>query len=280
MKKNSNAEYILNSARDIPVTHWIYDIQGFFGKETSEEFFEKFIEWHKILRLNDIRNIIATGPLSVYAMSQNEQLAFISNYKVIDSENDLVKKLGFETVQKQYRNKIIDLSKQIKKLGSFSTTFVKWKDKNKRDTYQKERIFIIYSENNTPEEFKNKIMNLAKSNNISSVLITDPLLNDAAKLKITSKLYDVATGDILQEYEDTTIEVVEKYLGSLSDTKVYFKIPYERNKTILCLDDKRIPDYYSKDKQEKIRKTRPNSFNSGMLKQSLINNFNKKDYNT
>ena len=97
--------------------------------------------------------------------------------------------------------------------------------------------------------------------------------------EIYSKLYDAATANVLKEYKDTTIETVEKYLSKISNTKVLFKIPYENNKTILCIKDNYIYDYYSKDKQELIKKIIPKSTNMGMLKQSLITRFSNLNYN-
>ncbi len=283
MMKNSNADYIMkNLGHDISTVDWIYSIKAFFGDEKSEEFFADFIRNRQILRINDIRRLFSSASMSVYSKSSKEQLAFLSLYKPINADNALIRNMenGFEKAQKLYRKKSIALSKHLKELGySYSTTWANWKDKNKHDTYQREYVFIIFSEKDTSEEFKNNIINLAKENNISSVLITDFLENDDAKLQIKSKLYNVENEEMIQQYEDTTIEVVEKYLSSLTNTKVLFKIPYERNKTILCVDNNEIADYYSKAKQEKIRRTRPLSFNAGIWRQALINSFDKDSYN-
>ena len=98
-------------------------------------------------------------------------------------------------------------------------------------------------------------------------------------MQIYSKLYDVATGNVKLEYEDTTIEIIEKYLSEISNTKALFNIPYERNKTVLQIEDKTIYDYYSKEKQESIKKIRPKSMNMGMIKQALLTRFSNKNYN-
>lgn len=264
------------------VVDWLYCIKHFFGDEQTEKFCDYFINAHQIIRKNDIRNVIQHHSLSVYSCSDKEQLAFISTYIPIDTEHHLIKSIdnGLEKAQKMYRNKSIQLSKMIKKLGySYSTTFANWKDKNIRDTYQREYIFIIYSENDNAEEFKNNIFKLAKECNIKSVLITDTLENKAPKLQIKSKLYNITTEDIIQEFEDTTIEIIEKYLSNLSNTKVIFQIPYEKNKTILYLEDKTIGDYYSISKQEIIKNARVHSMNMGMLKQGLVHSFFRENYN-
>ncbi len=189
--------------------------------------------------------------------------------------------MSFEKAQKFYRRKSIELSKRIKQLGySYSTTWGNWKDKNSKDTYQREYIFVIYSENDNAEQFKNSIFNLIKDYKTNTVLITDVIVNDDPQLQIKSKLFDTRTGSVLKEYADTTAEVVEDYLSNISDTKVVFKIPYENNKKILWIENKNIADYYSKIKQEKVRKIMPHSFNMGMVKQGLVHSFDKENYNS
>jgi len=189
--------------------------------------------------------------------------------------------MSFEKAQKFYRKKSIDLSKRIKQLGySYSTTLGNWKDKETKDTYQREYVFVIYSEHENSDQFRNNIFNLLKDYKINTALITDVIVNDEPQLQIKSKLFDTGTGIVLQEYADTTAEVVEDYLSSISDTKVLFKIPYEKNKNILWEEHRNIADYYSKIKQEEIRKVMPNSFNMGMLKQALVHSFDKENYNS
>lgn len=284
MKKNSKMEYVMkNLGHNGNVVDWLYCIKSFFGDEQVESFCEYFIHRHHILRTNDIRNVIQQHSMSVYTMSNKEQLAFVSIYKPININSNLVRNMenGFEKAQKFYRRKSIALSKKIKQLGySYSTTWGNWKDKNTKDTYQREYIFIIYSEQENSEDFRNNIFNLLKDYKINTVLITDVLPNDEVNLQIKSKLFDIQTGNILREYSDTTTEIVEEYLSNISDTKVLFKIPYEKNKKILWIENNQIANYYSKDKQEKIRKTNPQSFNMGMLKQSLIHSFDKENYNS
>lgn len=282
MKKDSNMEYIMkNLGHNGNVVDWLYSIKSFFGDEQVENFCEYFIHSHQILRTNDIRNLIQHHSMSVYKMKGTEQLAFISIYKPINKNSKLIQNISFEKAQKFYRRKSIELSKRIKQLGySYSTTLGNWKDKETKDTYQREYVFVIYSEQENSNQFRNNIFNLLKDYNIDTVLITDVIVNDEPQLQIKSKLFDTGTGVVLQEYADTTVEVVEDYLSSISDTKVLFKIPYEKNKNILWEEHRNIADYYSNIKQEEIRKVMPNSFNMGMLKQALVHSFYKENYNS
>lgn len=282
MKRDSNMEYVMkNLGHNGNVVDWLYSIKSFFGDEQVENFCEYFIHSHQILRTNDIRNLIQYHSMSVYKMKDIEQLAFISIYKPINKNSKLIQNMSFEKVQKFYRKKSIELSKRIKQLGySYSTTLGNWKDKETKDTYQREYVFVIYSEQENSDQFRNNIFNLLKDYKINTALITDVIVNDEPQLQIKSKLFDTGTGIVLQEYADTTVEVVEDYLSSISDTKVLFKIPYEKNKNILWEEHRNIADYYSKIKQEKIRKVMPNSFNMGMLKQGLVHSFDKENYNS
>ncbi len=281
--KEKNFDYVIhNMTHNGNVVDWLYSIKNFFGDEQTEAFCDYFIGVHQIIRKNDIRKILKTHSLSVYSRTQNEQLAFLSIYRPIDREQNIIKKLenGFEKAQKLYRNKDIKLSKSIKSLGySYSTQLANWKDKNSKITYQKEYVFIIYSEKDSPEQFKNNILNLAKEYNIKEVLITNKLVDKSPKMVVSSKQYNVENGEIVKEIEDTTIETIENYLTEISYTKVLFEIPYENNKTILYNEEPCIVDYYSIDKQEKIKNAMPTSFNMGMLKQSLIHSFLKENYN-
>lgn len=281
MKKDSNMEYVMkNLGHNGNVVDWLYSIKYFFGNEEVENFCEYFIKCHQILRTNDIRKIIQYHSMSVYKMKDKEQLAFVSIYRPINKNSKLIQNMSFEKAQKFYRRKNIELSKKIKQLGySYSTTWANWKDKNTKDTYQKEYVFVIYSEQDNSNQFKDNIFNLLKGYKINTVLITDIIANDDPQLKIKSKIFDISTGKVLQEYADTTADVVEDYLSNISDTKVLFQIPYERNKKILWLEDKEIGDYYSKYKQERVKNVMPQSFNMGMVKQGLVHSFNRENYN-
>lgn len=278
---SKNFDYVMHNFRyGGNIVDWLYSIKNFFGEEQTEEFCDYFIHEHQIIRKNDIRNVIEHHSLSVYAVSGQEQLAIVTAYVPIDSDNKLIRNIGFKETQEFYRNKSFKLAKKIRKLGySYSITFCNWKDKNTKDTYQREYVFFIYSEKDNEEQFRNNIFNLLKDYNINSVLITDPLQDKSPKLQIYSKLYDVATGNVKLEYEDTTIEIIEKYMSEISNTKALFNIPYERNKTVLQIEDKTIYDYYSKEKQESIKKIRPKSMNMGMIKQALLTRFSNKNYN-
>ena len=278
---SKNFDYVMHNFRyGGNIVDWLYSIKNFFGEEQTEEFCDYFIHEHQIIRKNDIRNVIEHHSLSVYAVSGQEQLAIVTAYVPIDSDNKLIRNIGFKETQEFYRNKSFKLAKKIRKLGySYSITFCNWKDKNTKDTYQREYVFFIYSEKDNEEQFRNNIFNLLKDYNINSVLITDPLQDKSPKLQMHSKLYDVATGNVKLEYENTTIEIIEKYLSEISNTKALFNIPYERNKTVLQIEDKTIYDYYSKEKQESIKKIRPKSMNMGMIKQALLTRFSNKNYN-
>ena len=278
---SKNFDYVMHNFRyGGNIVDWLYSIKNFFGEEQTEEFCDYFIHEHQIIRKNDIRNVIEHHSLSVYAVSGQEQLAIVTAYVPIDSDNKLIRNIGFKETQEFYRNKSFKLAKKIRKLGySYYITFCNWKDKNTKDTYQREYVFFIYSEKDNEEQFRNNIFNLLKDYNINSVLITDPLQDKSPKLQIYSKLYDVATGNVKLEYEDTTIEIIEKYMSEISNTKALFNIPYERNKTVLQIEDKTIYDYYSKEKQESIKKIRPKSMNMGMIKQALLTRFSNKNYN-
>ncbi len=277
-----NFDYIIkNFNYGCSISDWLYAIKTFFGEEKTEEFCNYFINAQTIFRINDIRNLIETHSLAVYSMSNKEQLAVITVYVPVDRDIKLINNIGFKETQRFYRNKSMKLAQQIKQLGySYSRSWCNWKDKNEKDIYQREYVFFVYSENDNAEQFKNNILNLAKEFKIASILITEPLKNKSPTLKIKSKLYDVATGEVLQEYADTTAETLEKYLSDISNTKVLFKIPYETNKTILHLEENTMYDYYSKKKQEQIKNVTVHSMNTGMLKQSLLKRFSNESYNS
>lgn len=281
MKKNM--KYVMeNLGHQGNLVDWLMCINNFFGDEKAEEFCEYYINVHKILRKNDIRNIIPRHSLSVYSIMENEQIAFISVYSLIDRESDFVKNReeGFEKVQKFYRDRSIEFGNKIRKLGySYVPITSNWKDKNEKDVFQKEYVFLIFSENDNKEIFAKNICDLAKEYNKSKIIITENINNPQPKDNISSMLYDTSTYKILEQYEETTIEIVEKLFSDLSNTKVVFNVPYEKNKRIDYYSGKEVRGYYSKTKQEKIKNIPPQSFNMAMLKQSLLYNFNKEDYN-
>lgn len=283
MEKNS--KYLLeNLDFDLPLCYWEMYIENFFGEEKADDFYEYLINARQIMRKNDIRKIINHTSISVYSFSPKEQLAFVGIYNPINRNSHIIKNLenGFVKAQQLYRNKNIQLSKKIKKLGySFTTAYGNWKDRTEMDTYQRERIFIIFSEGEKPEKFKNDICNLVKEYNINSVIITNELEDDKPKTKIVSKLFDVKTGNELKRFQDTTIEIVEKYFTDLHGTKFLFKIPYEKNKKVLCIEEEKKfwKEYYTTKKQELVRKADIHSFNMAMYKHALIDAFSNKNYN-
>ena len=279
MGKNFN--YVMqNMTNNGNVADWLWQIKIFFGEEQAERFCEYFIGVHQILRINDIRNIVENHGFSVYSCSEEEELAFFSIYKPINRDEKVIRNIGFEQAQDLYRTKDINFSKSIKKLGySYSTTCANWKDKSDKDTYQKEYVFIVFSEKDSSEQFKNNIINLAREYNIDQVLITDKIIDKTPKMTIGSKQYNVANGEIVKETEDTTIETVEKYLSEITDSKVLFKVPYEKNKTILYYEKHELGNYYSKDKQNIVKNKRPYSYNSAMLRGALLDSFKRENYN-
>lgn len=279
----TNSNYLLQNLNyEIPVCHWLMYLDNFLGKEKSEEFYEYLIQARQIIRKNDIRTVISTVSLSVYSLSPNEQLAFVGIYNPINRNNPIIQRMtnGFVKAQELYRNKNKLLSNKIKKLGySFTTITGNWKDITERNTYQRERIFIIFSEKENPEKFKQDICNLVKKYNINTVLITDKLGDNKPKMKIKSNLVDVKTGKVLESYLDTTIEIIEKYFTNLHNIQCLLKLPYEKNKKILTLDENVCWEYYTPKKQELVKNSSVNSFNIGIHKQSLLNTFSNINYN-
>ena len=220
--------------------------------------------------------------MSVYSFSAKEQIAFIGIYRSIDINSPVVKNMknGFEKIQELYRNKNMQLSKKIKKLGySYTTIKGYWKDKKEKDTYQQNNIFVVFSENEEQTKFKNDMCKLAQYYNLNSVLITDIIKDNNPKTLIQSNLLDTNTGNELENFQDTTTEVVEKYFSDLCNTKFLFDIPYKNNKKILILEDDAIKEYYTPKKQELVKKSFVNSFNMGMYKQALLNDFLNENYN-
>ena len=281
MEKNSN--YVFQNLEfAMSTTYWQSYIEHFFGKQQAEEFYEYLIQAHHIMRKNDLRKIISDVSLSISSLSITEQLALVSIYHPIDRNSHFIQKTedGFKKAQKLYQTKNIQLSKKIKKLGySFTTIDGNWKDKTERDVYQREKIFVIFGEQENPLKFKNDICNLVKEYHIHSVLITDALENNEPKTKIVSKLLDTTTGNELEVFHDTTQEVVENYFTNLHNTKFLFKIPYENNKKILALEETKKLEYYSPKKQELVRNSKVYSCNRGMYKQFLLQAFSNPNYN-
>lgn len=268
------------------IVDWIMYINHFFGEEQTDKFCEYFINAHQIIRKNDIRKIIPTHSLSVYSVMKNEQIAFVSIYSLINANCSLIqnREKGFEKVQKFYRKKDEEFSKKIKKLGySYITVFGNWKDKNEKDTYQRDLVFAIFSEKDSKANFISNICNLLNESHKDLAFITENIIDKGPKAKIKSKIYDTSTQKVIEEYDDTSIETIEGYFSKISNTKFLFKIPYENNKTILSIQGQEKEEvsrvYYSRDKQEIIKKAHPYSFNMGMLKQALVSAFKRKNYN-
>ncbi len=280
-----NEKYLLDNVNfEIPISFWVMYLDNFLGNEKADEFYEYLINARDIRRKNDIRNLISTIGFSIYDFSPNEQLAFISIFKPIDTESKLVANMenGVNSVFKYYKKKNLKILQNIKKMG-YSCEHAKfnWKDKRLKDTYQREYIFIIFSEQDNCEQFQKNIIELAKKYNIEEVLITDNMKDRSPKMQIKSSIIDVNTGKVKENIEDTTIDTVEKYLSNISGTKVLVNIPYEKNKTVINkeVDYLTMKYYYSQRKQDKVKNKGPYSFMSGTLKSALLNNFKRKDYN-
>lgn len=142
------------------IVDWLYCIKSFFGNEQTEEFCKYFIHAHQIMRKNDIRNLIEHHSLSVYECSNKEQIAVVTVYVPINNNSNLIRNIGLKEVQAFYRDKSIKLAQKIRKIGySYSTVSCNWKDKNTKNTYQREYVFFIYSEQDDVEQFKNNILN-------------------------------------------------------------------------------------------------------------------------
>ncbi len=280
-----NEKYLLDNVNfEIPICFWVMYLDNFLGKEKAEEFYEYLINARDIRRLNDIRNLISCIGFSVYDLSYNEQLAFISIFNSFDTESKLVTNMkdGVNNIFKHYKNKNLKLLGDIKKLGySCNHAIFNWKDKKLKDTYQREYAFVIFSEEDTCEQFQKKITELAKKYNVKEVLITDNMRDRSTKMQIKSSIIDVSTGKKKENFEDTTIETVEKYLSRISGTKVIFNIPYEKNKTVINKEVNYLTmkNYYSPRKQEKVKNKRPYSFNSAMRRGALLSSFEEKNYN-
>lgn len=269
-----NKKYLLkNLDFEIPISFWVMYLDNFFGKEKAEEFYEYLINARDIKRKNDIRNLINSTGFSIYSFSNNEQLAFISLFYPFDTES----KLALNTnIFDYYKNKNLNFLKDIKKLGySFEFSKFNWKDKTSKNTYQREYIFIIYSEEASYEQFKNDIIELSKKYNVNQVLITEKMSDKSTKMKLKSNIFDVSTGECKISFDDTTIDTVEKYLSDLSNITVLFKIPYEKNKTVLNKDVNYLngKSFYSLQKQEKVKNAKAYSCSSAMIKSALINKF-------
>ena len=128
-----NAKYLLDNVNfEITMCFWVMYLDNFLGKEKAEEFYEYLINARDIKRLNDIRNLINTIGFSIYDLSRDEQLAFISIFKPFDIESKLVANMknGANSVFEHYKKRNIQLLNDIKKLGySCEKTTFNWKDK-------------------------------------------------------------------------------------------------------------------------------------------------------
>ena len=274
-----NKKYLLENLNfEIPISFWVMYLDNFLGKEKAEEFYEYLINARDIKRKNDIRNLIATDGFSIYNFSNNEQLAFISLFKSFNTESKIVKNMknGINSVFEHYKKRNIKILEDIRKLGySYENVKFNWKDKKLKDTYQREYVFVIFSEEDTCEQFQKKIIELAKKYNIEKVLITDNMRDRSTKMQINSTIIDVSTGETKENIKDTTIDTIEDYLSKISKTKVLFTIPYEKNKTVINKDVNYLSmkNYYSLRKQEKVKIKNPYSFMSAMLKKSLLDRF-------
>ena len=259
MRKNK--KYLLENLNfEIPISFWVMYLDNFLGEEKAEEFYEYLINARDIKRLNDIRNLIDTIGFSIYDLSHNEQLAFISIFKPFDTTSKLVTNMKncVNEILNFYQRKNLQLLKEIKKLGySCEHTTFNWKDKKIKDTYQREYTYVIFGEED--DKFLDNIIKLAKKYKIEEVLITDNMKDKSTKMQISSNIIDVNTGKI----------------------KVVHNIPYEKNKKIINKDVNylNMKNYYSKQKQEKVKNKNPYSFNSAMLRNALLNRFKKEDYN-
>ena len=143
-----NKKYLLDNVNfEIPICFWIMYLDNFLGEEKAEEFYEYLINARDIKRLNDIRNLISCIVFSVYDLSYNEQLAFISIFKSFNTESKLVTNMkdGINNIFTYYKNKNLKLLEDIKKLG-YSCDYAKfnWKDKRLKDTYQREYVYVIF----------------------------------------------------------------------------------------------------------------------------------------
>lgn len=275
-----NMRYVLDNAQGREnLVDWIMCMAHFFGEEKTDEFCDYYIHAHDIISQEDIRNLLPRYSLSVYWAMGKEQMAFVSSYRVIDRKSNLVKNRenGLERVQRFYRKKDIELAKQIAKLGySYEAIEANWKDKNQKDTFQRDYVFCIFSETDTKEEFQQNIFKLVQSFHQGKVLITDTVQDKGPKVQISSKLYEASSGKVLESYGNTTISILEKQLGEITDTKIVFQIPYEKNKTIMKLEEPKIGCHYAWQKQEKVESATVHSFNMAMLKQSLLHRFHRR----
>lgn len=276
-----NIEYVMHNYHNSgTVVDWIMHINSFFGEESTDKFCEYYIQAHNILRENDIRNLLPRDSLSIYRMMKDEQIAFISIYYPIDRKTKLIENISMEKAQKLYRNKDKKFAKEIKKLGySYEGIIGNWKDKDGKDTYQRDYVFAIFSEEARGEKFIEDICKLSKKFNGNEILITEKIKDKSPKAKIDAKIYDVKMQNITKECEELNIQKLEKYFSEISHSKFLFKIPYENNKKILKIEEKVKLEYYSRKKQEIIKNMKVTSFLMAMRRGYLIKNFQDENYN-
>ena len=276
--------YVLNNLEvNLTNNEWLRYVKNYFGEEDTKRFCEYVIDTRNIYRKNDIRNIIYSGSMSIYSMIDNEQLAILNYFKPIDTESSIIKNMGLDKAITKYNKKDRELDKEIKKYGySYSKANFYFKSKNVKDTFQSKYVNVVFSEKSTEAEFLNNIIKIAKLYNQQIVLITDKIpKTKTAKLIIKGKIYNTETREVIKEIENITIEEIEKYLTQISNTKVIYKIPYQKNKKIVNINETKSIvdlDYYSKEKQEMAKKFNPYSYNTAMLKMAFKQKFTSKEY--
>ena len=282
---NENYNYVLKNL-DVNLTNgeWLMYVKNYFGGEETKKFCEYVIDTKNIYRKNDIRNIMNSGSMSIYSLIENEQLAILNYFKPIDIENIFVKNIGLDKIKVKYNKKDINLDKEIKKFDySYSKIKFYFKVENVKDTFQSKYINVVCSEKNTESEFLENMIDIARLFRQRFILITDKIPKiKTPRMIIKGKIYNTETREVVEEIENITIEEIEKYLMQTCNTKVMYKIPYYKNKNIIDINETKPIvdlDYYSKDKQEKVKTFNPYSLNTGWLKMAFMQKFSLKGYN-
>ena len=282
---NENYNYLLNNLGvNLTNNEWLMHVKKYFGEEKTEKFCEYMVESKNICRKNDIRNMIYSGSMSVFSLIDDEQLAIFNIFRPIDIENNIVKNIGFEKIKIKYNKKDVELDKEIKKYGySYTKINFNFKIENIKDTFQSKYVNVVYSEKSTEKEFLKNTIEIARLFRQKVILITDKIPKiKTPKMIINGKIYNTETGKPIKEVNDITIEKIEQYLRLTCNSKVVYEVPYYKNKNIININESKSMidlDYYSKQKQEKIKKIDPYSMNTAMLKMALLNKFSEKNYN-
>ena len=282
---NNNYNYVLNNLGvNLSNNEWLMHIEKYFGEKETKKFCEYMINARNICRKNDIRNIIYSGSMSVFSMVDNEQLAIFNIFKPIDIENNIVKNIGLEKVKSKCNKRDIELDKEMKKYGySYSKIKFNFKVDNIKDTFQSKYVNVVCSKKNTENQFLKNTINVAKAFRQPYILITDKIPKiKTPQMTIKGKIYNTETREIIKEIKDITIKEIEKYLMLTCNSKVIYEVPYYKNKNIIDIDKTKAIfdlDYYSKQKQAKVKDFNPYSMNTGILKMALLNKFSAKDYN-